>query len=552
MQSSRVAAFLCSMLCASAFCQDRGIVQCDADMNRVPAWTAPGSAQVVEQLSCGQAISIAKLERGYFKIQIDNRLGYVNAKYVRLPESEEKRIPQSEQVGKSPQPPQSLRLPESEPPRPPEPARPSEQTPVIQCDLGSTARVPAWASPAGVGAVAYLSCGQTVSIISRERGDFKIKIGDRIAYLNEKYVRLPQTQAGQIPKTIHVQIIPPDPENPKPLLPVEDLLAKVPSVQIPIDIQEYQAIPIGDISAPPNYSTSSAPESGGGIATGQATGVGPGTSGSIGNAVGPYVAGGGVKPPEALLQPQPGYTDEARKAGIEGIVLVQAIVRKDGTVGGFKVLRGLGYGLDESAINTIATKWRFKPGTYSGAPVDVLANIEISYRLSNKPTEAEMAAAATQPAQTIPALVEENRSVSADQTKEQVLEESITLKASTSQQKLRVFVTDSQSWEMKGAAVVTDSGGGAYSSGGARPQNAEIAKTFGERCTQVTVTINRAKADYIVTLDHEGGKGYARKDNKWASYNQDGDMIGSGSTRSLGNSVKDACEAILNDRGRNR
>lgn len=119
------------------------------------------------------------------------------------------------------------------------------------------------------------------------------------------------------------------------------------------------------------------------------------------------------------------------------------------------------------------------------------------------------------------------------------------------QEKLRVFVTDSQSWEMRGAAGASDGTGGGHFSGGARPQNAEIAKTFGERCPQVTVSINQEKANYIVTLDHEGGKGLARKDNKWVLYNKDGDMIGSGSTRSLGNSVKDACEAIEKDRVKN-
>ena len=63
------------------------------------------------------------------------------------------------------------------------------------------------------------------------------------------------------------------------------------------------------------------------------------------------------------------------------MVFIQAIVRKDGTVDSFKVLRGLGYGLDESAINAIANKWRFKPGTLNGVPVDVIINIEISFRI---------------------------------------------------------------------------------------------------------------------------------------------------------------------------
>lgn len=202
---------------------------------------------------------------------------------------------------------------------------------------------------------------------------------------------------GRMPETSPVQMIPPDPESPQPLMPAEDLLAQVPTVQMPIDIPQDQSLPIGDISAPPNYSASSGPGSGGGIGTGRGTGVGPGTGagvgpgsgggmgggsgGGIGSGVGPYVVGGGVKPPVALSQPLPAYTEEARKARAEGIVLIQAIIRKDGTVDSFKVLRGLGYGLDESAINTIATKWRFKPGTYNGVPVDVQANIEVSFRL---------------------------------------------------------------------------------------------------------------------------------------------------------------------------
>jgi hypothetical protein len=84
-------------------------------------------------------------------------------------------------------------------------------------------------------------------------------------------------------------------------------------------------------------------------------------------------------------------------------------------------------------------------------------------------------------------------------------------------------------------------------SGGARPQTAEIMKTFGERCP-VIVTNNRDRADFVVMLDHEGGKGWARKDNKVVVFNKAGDMIYSCSTRSLGNGVKDACQAILGNK----
>jgi hypothetical protein len=57
----------------------------------------------------------------------------------------------------------------------------------------------------------------------------------------------------------------------------------------------------------------------------------------------------------------------------------------------------------------------------------------------------------------------------------------------------------------------------------------------------------KEKADYIILLDHEGGKGIVRKDNKVAVFRSDGDSVFSHSTRSLGNAVKDACEAILKD-----
>jgi TonB family protein len=113
----------------------------------------------------------------------------------------------------------------------------------------------------------------------------------------------------------------------------------------------------------------------------------PPTSGSSGT--GPYVVGNGVMAPVVLNQPLPPYTDEARRARVEGIALIQAVIRKDGTADSFKVLRGLGYGLDESAINIIATKWRFKPGTLNGAPVDVQASIAVSFKFDGTPASGQ-------------------------------------------------------------------------------------------------------------------------------------------------------------------
>jgi hypothetical protein len=119
--------------------------------------------------------------------------------------------------------------------------------------------------------------------------------------------------------------------------------------------------------------------------------------------------------------------------------------------------------------------------------------------------------------------------------------------ASPSDGKIRIYVSDSQSWEMIGGWGVANGAGGGHESGGARPQTAEIIKTFNQRCPEYTVTNNRDRANYAVILDHEGGKGALRHRNKVAVFNRGGDAIFSDSTRELGNSVKDACAAIAKD-----
>ena len=113
--------------------------------------------------------------------------------------------------------------------------------------------------------------------------------------------------------------------------------------------------------------------------------------------------------------------------------------------------------------------------------------------------------------------------------------------------KPRVFVTDSKSWEVSGGVGGTQDAFGGASKGGERPQTAEIIKTFGERCPQVIVNNKQEKADYIILLDHEGGKDLISRDNKIVIFNKDGDSIMSHSTRSLGNAVKDACTVISSD-----
>jgi hypothetical protein len=114
--------------------------------------------------------------------------------------------------------------------------------------------------------------------------------------------------------------------------------------------------------------------------------------------------------------------------------------------------------------------------------------------------------------------------------------------------KPRVFITDSQSWEIVGRSGGAGGAFGGTVQGGARPQTAEVIKTFGERCPQVLINNIQTKADYIVLLDHEGGKSVLRHKNKVAVFARvTGDSIVSKSTLSLGGSVQDACEAINKD-----
>ena len=114
--------------------------------------------------------------------------------------------------------------------------------------------------------------------------------------------------------------------------------------------------------------------------------------------------------------------------------------------------------------------------------------------------------------------------------------------------KPRVFITDSQSWSVAGSGGGANGAYGGHMAGGARPQTAEIIKTFGERCPQVVTNNKQERASYIVVLDHEGGKGFLQHRNKVAVFNHvTGDSVMSKSTLSLGGSVQEACDAISAD-----
>ncbi|HXB68538.1 MAG TPA: TonB family protein [Candidatus Acidoferrales bacterium] len=93
-----------------------------------------------------------------------------------------------------------------------------------------------------------------------------------------------------------------------------------------------------------------------------------------------YRVGDGTTPPKLLKKLEPGYTEEARAAKIAGTVLLQIVIEPNGLATDFQLLKGVGFGLDEKAVEAIS-QWQFQPGTKNGVPVPVQAQVEVNFRL---------------------------------------------------------------------------------------------------------------------------------------------------------------------------
>jgi TonB family protein len=89
---------------------------------------------------------------------------------------------------------------------------------------------------------------------------------------------------------------------------------------------------------------------------------------------------GGTQP-EELERVVPHYPSAARRAGVQGSVVVRGIVRKDGTIDDVEVIKDLPYGLGDSARQAVS-QWRFRPATYRGDPIDVYYTVTVNFRLS--------------------------------------------------------------------------------------------------------------------------------------------------------------------------
>jgi TonB family protein len=142
-------------------------------------------------------------------------------------------------------------------------------------------------------------------------------------------------------------------------------------------------LPDGGVS----FGTSQGPGSGGGVGEGAGTGigpgagpgVGPGSGGGMGGGV--YRPGGSVSAPRVIREVKPKYTTDAMIRKVEGTVVLEFVVRRDGRPSDIKVLRSLDPGgLDEQAM-IAAGEWRFDPGRLGATPVDVLVTLYLDFSL---------------------------------------------------------------------------------------------------------------------------------------------------------------------------
>ena len=186
---------------------------------------------------------------------------------------------------------------------------------------------------------------------------------------------------GKLPKIALKQFVPPEAvvhnEHPK--------LVMEPTIVSPIPLPTINSPNLGDplskaLEASNGIGAGAGIGSGnhGGVGAGDGAGFGAGNGGGYGG--GAYRVGGGVSAPTVLFQVEPEYSEEARKAKYNGEVTLTVVVDATGRVKNVQVVRGVGMGLDEKAIEAVS-KWKFKPGMKNGQPVAVMANIVVTFRL---------------------------------------------------------------------------------------------------------------------------------------------------------------------------
>jgi periplasmic protein TonB len=188
---------------------------------------------------------------------------------------------------------------------------------------------------------------------------------------------------GAIPKFAKEQFTPPVVKivNPVPKLPMTPTLVGPPDLKMP----QMQLAQLGDpkaagttLSNGPGAYGGIGSGSGGGVGSGNGQGLGDGQGGGVGG--GTYDVGGNVMAPVPIYDPDPPYSEEARKAKYSGTVSLIIIVDAAGNVTDAQVIKPAGLGLDEKALETVRT-WKFKPAMRNGVPVRVRCSVEVSFRL---------------------------------------------------------------------------------------------------------------------------------------------------------------------------
>jgi periplasmic protein TonB len=179
-----------------------------------------------------------------------------------------------------------------------------------------------------------------------------------------------------------IRPVPKPPEPPKPLEAKQLPPVMAPIVTKPAETRDVEGV----MAKVPEVPPSPGPGSGGSVGSGKGTGIGQGEGPGVGEGSGggtgggPYRPGSGVEPPRLLREVKADYSDEARRANIEGEVLLEIVVRSDGSVGDVKILRGLRGGLNDRAVQAVR-QWRFAPARMKGTPVDVVVEVGVEFRL---------------------------------------------------------------------------------------------------------------------------------------------------------------------------
>jgi TonB family protein len=156
---------------------------------------------------------------------------------------------------------------------------------------------------------------------------------------------------------------------------------QAPVKSIPADPVESPGLP----EAPPREPSRGTGDRGG-VGSGSGQGIGEGGGGGLGAGMGGgtgggvYQPGAGIDPPTLVKEVRPIYTDEARRQRIQGDVILEIVVRSDGSVGSIRVRRSLGGGLDQRAIEAVR-QWRFNPARRHGTPVDVAVEVAVEFKL---------------------------------------------------------------------------------------------------------------------------------------------------------------------------